>query len=93
MVLNFLSIKTGQYHPAYAVAYNNRGNVYRNLGQYQQAIADYDKAIELNPNDAVAHNNRGHAYADQGQYQQTIADFDKAIELDPDVAPIWWKER
>ena len=31
-------------------AYNNRGFNYGDLGNYQQAINDYNKAIELNPN-------------------------------------------
>ena len=39
-------------------AYNNRGNAAKHhLKQYKEAIADYDKAIELNPEDE-AYNNR-----------------------------------
>ncbi|GAH78358.1 unnamed protein product, partial [marine sediment metagenome] len=50
-----------------AYIYNNRGNVYAKLGQFQKAIADRTKAIELNPKFAEAYNNRGVAYADLGQ--------------------------
>ena len=31
------------------------------LKQYFEAIKDYDKAIEIDPNDAKAYNNRGNA--------------------------------
>ena len=31
--------------PDYAEAYNNRGNVLCNLGQFEEAVADYDRAI------------------------------------------------
>ena len=38
-----------------------RGVAYRNLGQYLHAIQDYDKAIQLDPNDGDAYVNRGPA--------------------------------
>ena len=34
------------------------------LGQLAEAIADYDEAIEINPQDAAAYYNRGLAYKD-----------------------------
>ncbi|MCD6490503.1 MAG: tetratricopeptide repeat protein [Thermodesulfobacterium sp.] len=46
-------------HTNYAVAYYNRGNAYLNKGEYDLAIKDLTKAIELNPNYAAAYNNRG----------------------------------
>ncbi|MGK7934952.1 MAG: tetratricopeptide repeat protein, partial [Xenococcaceae cyanobacterium] len=39
-------------------AYNNRGNVYHNLEEYQRAIADFTQAIALEPNSAHAYNTR-----------------------------------
>ncbi len=53
-------------------------------GNYQQAAANYDKAIKLNPQYAEAYNNRGNL-----RYQQfnnstgALADYDKAIALRP----------
>ena len=63
--------------------YYNRGNSYSRQGQYQQAIEDYDKAIELDPNVAPAHHNRGISYHALGQNERAIEDYDKVIELDP----------
>ena len=37
------------------IAYNNRGVAKSELKQYKEAIADYDKAIELNPENAAAY--------------------------------------
>jgi lipoprotein NlpI len=34
-----------------AARYNSRGKAYRNKGLYDRAIQDYDRAIELDPND------------------------------------------
>ena len=70
----------------HAYAYNNRGNVYTELGEYKRAIEDYDKAIELNPNLAQPYFNRGNAYAKLGEYERAIEDYNKAIKLNPDDA-------
>lgn len=55
-------------------------------GQYDRAISDYDKAIEINPKDTDAYHNRGLAYYDKGQNDQAISDYDNAIEIDPKYA-------
>ena len=51
------------------------------LGQYQAAIADLDRAIELNQAYSAAYTNRGIAKNGLGQHQAAIADHDRAIEL------------
>ena len=55
-------------------------------GEYDQAIADFAKALELNPNYADAYRVRGLAYAYKKEYDQAVADFSKTLELNPDVA-------
>ena len=47
------------------------------------AIADYTKAIELNPNYAAAYNNRGNSKNKIKDYKGAKADYTKAIELKP----------
>ena len=59
--------------PDNAGAYNNRGNAYDEKGDFDAAIQDYNKAIELQPDYAGAYNNRGNAYDEKG-------DFDAAIK-------------
>ena len=63
-----------------------KGNAKAKLGQYAEAIADYDKAIKLNPDLAVVYNNRGNAKFELDQHAEAIADYDKAIKLNPDLA-------
>ncbi|MEI6687473.1 MAG: tetratricopeptide repeat protein, partial [Planctomycetota bacterium] len=53
--------------------------------KYPEAIADYTKAIELNPNLATAYYNRGIVLKSLGKTEAAIADFTKARE------PIWSK--
>jgi len=54
--------------------------------KHNQAIADFTKALMINPNDATAYNKRGNAYAAKGQYDQAIADYDKALAINPNYA-------
>jgi len=61
----------------------NRGIAYSGKGQHDQAVADFNKALEINPKDASAYYNRGMAYGEKNQLDQTIADFNKAVEINP----------
>ena len=54
-----------------------------NLGKYEAAVADYDKAIELDPKQCDVFCRRGNAKYYLGNYEAAIADYDRAIELDP----------
>ena len=69
-----------------AEVHNNRGFAYCQIGQYDQAILDFSKAIEINPQLAHAYNNRGAAYLYKAQYDQAILDLSKAIEINPRLA-------
>jgi len=73
-------------NPNLANAYYNRGINYRTKGLADQAIADYTKAIEIDPGNASAYVNRGVAYKTKGLADQAIADYTKAIEIDPGSA-------
>jgi tetratricopeptide (TPR) repeat protein len=35
--------------PGYAEAFNNRGNAYYELDQYEKARADFDESIKIKP--------------------------------------------
>ena len=69
-----------------AKIYNDRGLAYHFLKDYQRAIADFDRAIELNPRYVWAYGSRGWVYRFLKDYQRAIADFDRAIELNPKYA-------
>ena len=49
-----------------ATEHNNNGVTLLHEGKPAEAIAELDKAIELNPELAVAYNNRGRAYGELG---------------------------
>jgi tetratricopeptide (TPR) repeat protein len=66
-----------------ATAYKNRGNAYDDKGQYEQALEDYARAVETNPQDAEAFNGRGTTYIALERYRLAVDDFDQAIRINP----------
>ena len=75
--------KALQQNPKNAVAYNNRGNAYRELNQLNKAMQDYNKAISLRPKFVKAYNNRGNIYYDQKNYQMAVRDYNQTLTLNP----------
>ena len=53
---------------------------------YAKKIADYTKAIRLDPKDATAYYNRGNLWEAKGDYDKAIADYNEALQLDPKYA-------
>ena len=66
-----------------AIDYFNRGVIEKANGDFDSAIADYTRAIELDPTYAAAYSNRGNAKQAKGDLDGAIADCNRAIELDP----------
>ncbi len=54
-----------------------------NLGRDEEAIASYDKALEIKPDNASAIYNKACAYALQTQLEPALEHLKQAIELDP----------
>jgi lipoprotein NlpI len=69
-----------------ADAYYKRGYAKQTQGDFGGAIADYSRAIELNPDYVLAYTARGYAKQSQGDFKGAIADSTTAIEVKPDFA-------
>ena len=68
----------------HAMALGNRGNAHRALKQPEEAMADYELAVERDATSAAARSNRGALCLDQGAAQlgAAQADFEAALRLD-----------
>ncbi len=62
--------------------YYSRGLAYYENGKYDEALADYDKAIAANPDYALAYNGRSHIYDRKGLTEKAIQDLTRAIQID-----------
>jgi tetratricopeptide (TPR) repeat protein len=67
--------------------YMQRGRSQFSAGNYQGATADYEKAIELQPNDYFSYIGRGTMNAALGKSPAALADLDKAITFIPAASP------
>jgi uncharacterized protein YjbI with pentapeptide repeats len=61
----------------------SEGNALADLKRYEEAIAAYDQALRLNPNDAAVYTSKGIALANLKRYEEAIAAYDQAHRLNP----------
>lgn len=70
---------------------NNLGDVLRTFGRFHDAIACFDRAIQMQPNSADAHSNMGLAMMDLGQVDQAERYVARACQLGPNRADLHLK--
>jgi len=64
--------------------YYNRGLAFARKDAYDLALADFNKEIELNPQETDVYNARGCVYSYKGDYDHAITEYSEAIRLKPD---------
>ncbi|MFT4778694.1 MAG: tetratricopeptide (TPR) repeat protein [Flavobacteriales bacterium] len=69
------------YQPEYSYRYSSRAWIKVALKDYNGALADYKKAIELDPEDAIAMNNLGMLEEQMGYHKESKERFQVADEL------------
>jgi hypothetical protein len=90
--LSILLREGGIAETAIPVALRTRGWALYLLDREQEALADFDQAISLAPDDERALAYRGDTYRWLGRYEEALADLSRAIDLNPDYArAIAWR--
>jgi tetratricopeptide (TPR) repeat protein len=64
----------------------NKGVALLEAKKYDEAIAEFDECIRLDPSFAAAFNNRGFAKWKKGDLDGAVADYNEAIHLNPNYA-------
>jgi protein O-mannosyl-transferase len=70
--------------PACWMAYNNIGFADAKEGELDDAISEYERALDINPNYSDAHYNLGFAFQQKGQFADAVMQYERAIEIEPD---------
>jgi tetratricopeptide (TPR) repeat protein len=73
-------------NPKFAEAYISRGELRRVRRELDEALSDYNRAIELKPDLAAAYANRGLLKKDMDDLAGAQADEERALDLKPDSA-------
>jgi tetratricopeptide (TPR) repeat protein len=68
----------------------NRGQVHAGLGRLDEAIADYNAVIALDPNYAEYYQDRGSLLRRIGDDEAALADYEMAIQLSPPFAEVYY---
>jgi tetratricopeptide (TPR) repeat protein len=72
-----------------ASAYYNKGCALAKQKRYAEALAAYEKAINLDPSHTHAHYNNGWTLTELKRYDEALVAYEQAIELDPSSAPAY----
>ena len=82
-------IDSKQQTPMLYYDYNSRGIAYLRKDQKDQALADFDAAIKLKPDDGDSHFRRGAMKLEKMDYQAAIDDLSVTVDKDPMNADAW----
>lgn len=72
--------------PMKARPLNNRGQILRQVGRIDLALADYNHAIALDPQFAAAFQNRGNIFKLKGEIDRALEDYSTVLRLEPNNA-------
>lgn len=72
-----------------ARAHNDRGDMLLKLDRFEEALAEYDTAVALDPALAAAHNSRGVALRNLARWEDALESYERAIALQPRDALTW----
>lgn len=70
-------------------AWYNRGDAFANLGCYENALACFNKAVEVQPRDHAAWVFRGVVLIHLNCYEEALASCEQALEIQPDSKEAW----
>ena len=66
-----------------SLQYNAKGSTFLNEGQYELALAYYNKSLELNPNSVGFHDNKAELFVKRKQYDLAVEEYSQLLKIDP----------
>ncbi|MCP4267356.1 MAG: tetratricopeptide repeat protein [Candidatus Brocadiaceae bacterium] len=83
-----ISFELPSYGSGNFTKYYNEGIEFYKQGKYDQAGKEFEKAIELKPNDVYALYGLGNTYYCKSKYDDAVKVYTKAININPDYAKV-----
>jgi len=79
--------RRAQEYPSDSAPYNNLGSVYAQQGKLMEAVAEFRRAVEIEPSSFRAHANLAAALAQQHRFGEAMDEFQRALEIDEGNVP------
>jgi len=89
VLINFYSVLSVAASNPKAIETLNEGVIFASEGNFEQAILQYNMAIEIDPDFFEAFAYKGEALMLVGDYTEALESFDKALDIKNDSAEIW----
>ncbi len=84
-----IQIRQSQGLASSSVLVHNRGFILLLMERFQDALNDFDRALDINPNYASAWSNKGLVLSDLNRQNEAIAAFDRALDINPNDVNTW----
>ncbi|MBG1270038.1 tetratricopeptide repeat protein [Nostoc sp. WHI] len=72
-----------------AIELSKQGNTLFDLQRYQDALAVYEKAVNIRPDYAQGWNGQGKTLYELKKYKEALAAYDRGIQIQPDYFEAW----
>ena len=79
-----------QRDPEDFAALAQMGNIYYDMGRFNDAIPYYKKALMVNPDDFNVRTDMGTCYHYSGQHERAIQEFESVLQKNPNFAAAWY---
>lgn len=70
--------------PDHAGGLSLRANTYDRLRDDAHALADWDRLLQIDPNDALVYNDRSYFYLERGDLDRAISEMETYLKMQPD---------
>ncbi len=75
-----------------AIVWLNRGVIFLEIGKYEDSLACFNEAININPKEALSWCNKGILLSNLKRYDESLFHFDQAIKLEPNYAESYFNK-
>ncbi|PWU07938.1 MAG: hypothetical protein C5B50_30525 [Verrucomicrobia bacterium] len=89
--LDTLWTTTLQRNPRCWMALNNMGTMDARQGRFGDAMAQFNKALEIEPQAPILYENLGDTLFEQGHSKEAAGNYQSGLDIDPDHAPLHYK--
>ena len=73
-----------------SVLINNKAQILMNMKRFDEALTEFNRVIEIDPNYPEYHFDRGNLYSKMGRLEEAIANYTHAIEISPPFPEVYY---